>query len=141
MKFPLSWLNDYVDIKDIPAKEYAHELTMSGSKVEGVENAGRESGKHSDSGRSQHGRPDAEAGLHHHNTYSAAGTHCPVDGQIRDIQNSERQIDADRHDAPDKSLCSCSWQCIDQVHNIHSESPPDRQNGGRGSILSRCMWS
>ena len=42
MKFPLSWLNDYVDIKDIPAKEYAHELTMSGSKVEGVENAGDE---------------------------------------------------------------------------------------------------
>lgn len=42
MKFPLSWLNDYVDIKDITAKEYAHELTMSGSKVEGVENAGDE---------------------------------------------------------------------------------------------------
>ena len=42
MKFPISWLNDYVDIKDISAKEYAHALTMSGSKVEGVENAGDE---------------------------------------------------------------------------------------------------
>lgn len=42
MKFPLSWLNDYVDIKDISAKDYAHALTMSGSKVEGVENAGDE---------------------------------------------------------------------------------------------------
>jgi len=40
MKFPISWLNDYVDIKDISAKDYAHALTMSGSKVEGVENAG-----------------------------------------------------------------------------------------------------
>lgn len=40
MKFPISWLNDYVDIKDVSAKDYAHALTMSGSKVEGVENAG-----------------------------------------------------------------------------------------------------
>ncbi|MBE7031149.1 MAG: phenylalanine--tRNA ligase subunit beta [Ruminococcaceae bacterium] len=40
MKFPISWLNDYLDMTGITAKEYAHELTMSGSKVEGVENAG-----------------------------------------------------------------------------------------------------
>ena len=42
MKFPISWLNDYVDVKDISASEYAAELTMSGSKVEGVENKGDE---------------------------------------------------------------------------------------------------
>lgn len=42
MKFPISWLNDYVDIKDVSAKDFAHALTMSGSKVEGVENAGDE---------------------------------------------------------------------------------------------------
>ncbi len=42
MKFPISWLNDYVDVKDISARDYAHALTMSGSKVEGVENAGDE---------------------------------------------------------------------------------------------------
>jgi phenylalanyl-tRNA synthetase beta chain len=41
MKTPLSWLNDYVDIKVSP-KELAHELTMSGSKVEGIEQAGQE---------------------------------------------------------------------------------------------------
>lgn len=40
MKFPISWLNDYLDMSGISAKEYAHELTMSGSKVEGVENIG-----------------------------------------------------------------------------------------------------
>ncbi len=42
MKFPISWLNDYVAIKDVSAKDFAHALTMSGSKVEGVENAGDE---------------------------------------------------------------------------------------------------
>lgn len=42
MKFPISWLNDYLDVKDISAAEYAAEMTMSGSKVEGVENKGDE---------------------------------------------------------------------------------------------------
>lgn len=42
MKFPISWLNDYLDMSGISPKEYAHELTMSGSKVEGVENIGDE---------------------------------------------------------------------------------------------------
>ena len=40
MKVPMSWLNDYTDMTGITPKQYAHELTMSGSKVEGVENAG-----------------------------------------------------------------------------------------------------
>ncbi len=42
MKFPISWLNDYVDVHDIPANTYAHAMTMSGSKVEGIENSGDE---------------------------------------------------------------------------------------------------
>lgn len=41
MKAPLSWLKDYVDI-DANPKEYADALTMSGSKVEGVEVQGEE---------------------------------------------------------------------------------------------------
>ncbi len=36
MKVPLNWLRDYVDINVSP-KEYADAMTMSGSKVEGVE--------------------------------------------------------------------------------------------------------
>ena len=40
MKVPMSWFNDYTDMSGITPKQYAHELTMSGSKVEGVENAG-----------------------------------------------------------------------------------------------------
>ena len=36
MKVPLNWLGDYVDINVSP-KEYADAMTMSGSKVEGVE--------------------------------------------------------------------------------------------------------
>ncbi len=40
MKLPISWINDYTDISDISAAEFAHGMTMSGSKVEGVENAG-----------------------------------------------------------------------------------------------------
>lgn len=40
MKVPMSWFSDYTDITGITPKEYAHALTMTGSKVEGVENMG-----------------------------------------------------------------------------------------------------
>lgn len=40
MKVPMSWFNDYTDITGVTPKEYAHALTMTGSKVEGVENIG-----------------------------------------------------------------------------------------------------
>ncbi|MGL5245936.1 MAG: phenylalanine--tRNA ligase subunit beta, partial [Sarcina sp.] len=39
MKIPFNWLKDYVDI-DIDAQELGDRLTLSGSKVEGVEIAG-----------------------------------------------------------------------------------------------------
>lgn len=45
MKVPMSWLNDYTDISGVTPKEYAHALTMTGSKVEGVENMGAELSK------------------------------------------------------------------------------------------------
>ncbi len=41
MKVPVKWLKDYVDI-DIPAKELGDRLTLSGSKVEGIETTGDE---------------------------------------------------------------------------------------------------
>jgi len=41
MKVPLSWLRDYVDI-NVSSKEYAEAMTMSGSKVEGLEVQGEE---------------------------------------------------------------------------------------------------
>lgn len=41
MKLPLKWLKDFADIKVSP-KEYADALTMSGSKVEGIETLGEE---------------------------------------------------------------------------------------------------
>lgn len=37
MKVPLTWLNDYVDINGLSNKEISDELTMSGSKVEAIE--------------------------------------------------------------------------------------------------------
>jgi len=37
MKVPMSWFSDYTDIKGVTPKEYSDALTMSGSKVEGVE--------------------------------------------------------------------------------------------------------
>ena len=40
MKLPMSWLSDYTDISGVSPKEYADKITMSGSKVEGVENLG-----------------------------------------------------------------------------------------------------
>ena len=40
MKLPLSWLSDYTDMSGITPEEYNHALTMSGSKVEGIENIG-----------------------------------------------------------------------------------------------------
>ena len=42
MKLPMSWLSDYMDMTGITPKEYADRLTMTGSKVEGVENLGEE---------------------------------------------------------------------------------------------------
>lgn len=40
MKIPMSWLNDYTDINGITPLEYNHAMTMTGSKVEGIENPG-----------------------------------------------------------------------------------------------------
>ena len=37
MTGPMSWLNDYTDISGVTPKEYNDALTMSGSKVEGIE--------------------------------------------------------------------------------------------------------
>jgi len=39
MKAPMNWLRDFVDI-NVGTKEYVHAMTMSGSKVEGVEDMG-----------------------------------------------------------------------------------------------------
>lgn len=41
MKAPIRWLNDYVKI-NIPLKEYTEAMTLSGSKVEGVEDFGKD---------------------------------------------------------------------------------------------------
>ncbi|MBR2743388.1 MAG: phenylalanine--tRNA ligase subunit beta [Clostridia bacterium] len=40
MKTPLSWINDYVQVTDIDAREFCEAMTMSGSKVESFESAG-----------------------------------------------------------------------------------------------------
>ncbi len=40
MKITMSWLNDYTDVSGISPKEYADCMTMSGSKVETVEEIG-----------------------------------------------------------------------------------------------------
>ena len=42
MKLPMSWLSDYMDATGITPKKYADRLTMTGSKVEGVEYLGKE---------------------------------------------------------------------------------------------------
>ena len=42
MKLPLSWVYDYTDLGDISPKEYADAMTMSGSKVEGIEKQGED---------------------------------------------------------------------------------------------------
>ncbi len=40
MNLPMSWLGDYTDITGVTPKEYSDKMTMSGSKVEGIENLG-----------------------------------------------------------------------------------------------------
>ncbi len=37
MRIPLSWLNEYVDVHDIPVRELAERLTLAGLEVEGIE--------------------------------------------------------------------------------------------------------
>ncbi|NLY43458.1 MAG: phenylalanine--tRNA ligase subunit beta [Clostridiaceae bacterium] len=41
MKMPMSWLNDYMNI-DITPEKYSSAMTMSGSKVEGIERTGED---------------------------------------------------------------------------------------------------
>jgi len=40
MKVPVSWLNEYVDVVDIPVRELADKLTFAGVEVEGIEEIG-----------------------------------------------------------------------------------------------------
>ena len=40
MRVPLSWLNDYVDVKNIPVQELANRLTLAGMEVEAIETIG-----------------------------------------------------------------------------------------------------
>ena len=42
MKLPISWLNEYVDVSDIPVQELAERLTRSGLQVEAIETTGPE---------------------------------------------------------------------------------------------------
>ena len=44
MKAPLKWLKDYVDI-DVSPKELSDAMTLSGSKVEGIEVQGEDISK------------------------------------------------------------------------------------------------
>ena len=41
MKAPIKWLSDYVNI-NVPIKEYIDAMTLSGSKVEGIEDMGKD---------------------------------------------------------------------------------------------------
>ena len=54
MKLPYSWLSDYTDVS-VDAKEYAHRMTMTGSKVEGWENAGDEKNRNRPPKYGRHG--------------------------------------------------------------------------------------
>ena len=40
MKLPLSWLNEYVDVSDVPPAELAERLTRAGLQVESIETSG-----------------------------------------------------------------------------------------------------
>ncbi|MBQ3053936.1 MAG: phenylalanine--tRNA ligase subunit beta [Clostridia bacterium] len=42
MKVSMEWINELVDISGVSPKEYADKMTMSGSKVEGIEDTGAE---------------------------------------------------------------------------------------------------
>lgn len=42
MKLPISWLNEFVDVSDIPVEELAERLTRSGLQVESIETIGAE---------------------------------------------------------------------------------------------------
>ncbi|MGN0846972.1 MAG: phenylalanine--tRNA ligase subunit beta [Kiritimatiellia bacterium] len=42
MRLPISWLNEFVDVSDIPVEELAERLTRSGLQVEAIETSGPE---------------------------------------------------------------------------------------------------
>lgn len=42
MRLPISWLNEFVDVSDVPVPELAERLTRSGLQVEAIETSGQE---------------------------------------------------------------------------------------------------
>ncbi len=103
-----------------------------------MENACHQSGEHAGSGSREHCHPDVAAAEHQHDAHGASGTHGPVYGQISDIEDPVGQVDADRHDSPDKPLCGCARKCVDKIHNLHLKFLLIAKRNSERSVLSRC---
>ena len=84
----------------------------SGNSHDCVKDPGGQSGQHSGSGSRQHRDPDIMSAHQHHDADGASGTHGSIHGKIRDIQDTEGKINADRHNAPDKPLGGGSRQRV-----------------------------
>ena len=80
-----------------------------------VQQAGHETREQTrDHGREQR-RPCRPAGDDEHDRHGAAGGERPVDRQIGDIEQAERDVHAQGHDAPDDALGNAAGQTRNQI--------------------------
>ena len=70
-----------------------------------------------------------------HDEGGAAGSHGAVHRQVGHVQDPERDVDADGHDAPDQSLGGHTRQGVDQMHDVQVKSLQNPPAVSGGNLL------
>ena len=80
-----------------------------------VQQAGHKTRKQTRSYGDQQRRPCRPARDDEHDRHGAAGGERPVDRQIGEVEQAERDVHAQRHDAPDDALRNAAGQARNQI--------------------------
>ena len=111
-----------VHIHDVQVDRIERELREDtgedgGDAELGVQKPRHETGQQSRRQRHEQRQPHRAAREREHHGDGAAGGERAVHRQIRDVEQAERDIDAQRHDAPDQALRHAARQTPDQIRN------------------------
>ena len=101
----------------------------------GVEQAGDQSRQHTRQKRPQHRQRHRRPRHGQHDEGGAAGSHGAVHRQVGHVQDPERDVDADGHDAPDQSLGGNTRQGVDQMHDVQVKSLQNPPAVSGGNLL------
>ena len=80
-----------------------------------MQQTGRKTRKQTRSYGDQQRRPCRPARDDEHDRHGAAGGERPVDRQIGDVEQAERDVHAQRHDAPNEALRNTAGQARNQI--------------------------